>query len=339
MAISESRNTDDTRRLAEASAWRVRLSEVGLDSSEAFEIWLAGDPRNGHAWQDLQALWEHFEENATSPEIMAARRDALHRARRQARKTIRWSPGSVGIAASIAAMLLSAGVLVWAHNRPEVYRTSIGERRMLTLADGSKITLDSASQVEVRLSKDARKLALREGQARFDVAHDVQRPFSVRARDRTIVATGTTFDVDVLGPTVRVTLIEGHVVVLDNRHDDQSRSTSVGTSTMVEMHTGQQLVASTIGPPQITSVSLEKETAWESGQIIVDNETLISVAERISRYSSKPVVVIDPNIAQLRLSGVFNAGDIDTFVDTVTRYLPVEAIGSKEGQINLRHRR
>src|SRR6185437_15005809 len=78
----------------------------------------------------------------------------------------------------------------------------------------SQLTLDARSEVSVRYTSDARALTLVRGQAQFDVAHDVARPFSVTAEGHEVLATGTAFDVDLLGPKLLVTLLKGRVVVL-----------------------------------------------------------------------------------------------------------------------------
>ena len=100
-------------------------------------------------------------------------------------------------------------------NRPDDYQTAAGERRVVTLADGSRLSLDASSEVTVQYRKHARDLHLLKGQARFDVAHDKSRPFSVVAGNQRVIATGTAFNIDMAGPKVFVTLIEGHVVVVN----------------------------------------------------------------------------------------------------------------------------
>src|SRR3546814_19320188 len=101
------------------------------------------------------------------------------------------------------------GAYTWNAQRGDVYRTVSGERRLITLEDGSKISLDARSEVRVRYSKDARRLELLGGQARFDVAHDSRRPFSVRARDPLVIATGTAFTNDMVGSTERKRVVKG----------------------------------------------------------------------------------------------------------------------------------
>ena len=145
--------------------------------------------------------------------MIAARQAALADARRV-----------IGIGTRAAACLRSRPSLLiglvgisgyWWLVLPDDYRTAIGERRVITLSDGSKLSLDADSEVTVRYGKHDRSLHLLKGQARFDVAHDKTRPFSVVAGSQKVIATGTAFNIDMAGPKVLVTLIEGHVVVLD----------------------------------------------------------------------------------------------------------------------------
>jgi transmembrane sensor len=325
-------NVEETNRLAEAAAWRVRLTELGVESTDAFDAWLMADPKAADAWRHVQMMWDHFDDHAAAPELMAARREALGHASRGGSQRGPWSV-RIAAAAAAAVVILTAGA-VWVLTGPQIYQTALGERRTVTLVDGSRITLDSASKVEVRYSGDARKIVLARGEARFDVAHDVQRPFSVRARDRIVIATGTAFDVDVAAPAVRVTLIEGHVVVLQSKAPKQSQPSVQAVS----MQAGQQYVAAPDAVPQVTDISIERATAWESGRIVVDNEPLYEVVERINRYAARPVTVSDAAVSQLRLSGVFTAGDVETFVDTVTHYLPVDAVTDSDGAVRLNKR-
>ena len=331
MTSAPSRTIEETNRLAEAAAWRVHLAELGVESCEAFETWLAADPKAPEAWRHVQGLWDYFDDVA-GLELMAVRRDALNRALSGKPRVRRFAAPIV--AAGIAAFAAAGFWVAWLVTTPQTYQTALGERRTVTLADGSHITLDSASKVEVRYTSDARKIVLARGEARFDVAHDVQRPFSVQARDRVVIATGTAFDVDVATPAVRVTLIEGHVVVLQHRTVDRSRTPPPA----VAMQAGQQYIAVPDSPPQLADVSLDHETAWESGRIVVDNEPLGEVVDRVDRYAAKPVTIGDAAVAQLRLSGVFVAGDTDTFLDSVTHYLPVEAVKEPDGSVRLQQR-
>lgn len=334
---------ESVRRLAEATAWRVRLTEDDVETSEQFEAWIA-DPLNEAAWEQVQRPWREVGEKATTPELISARAGALERAHRQGRR--RWASGASGrIAAGLAAVVIASGGYGgwrWYEAQPQVYRTTLGERRVVPLSDGSKVSLDSRSVLKIRYTKDARKLELVSGQARFDVSRDVRRPFSVTARDQTVVATGTAFNVDLLGPKVMVTLIEGQVVVMkgpprDGPADQAPRTAATAAPPPIVLKAGQQLVAAPAGAPQVTIVSLDRATAWEAGQLAFEDEPLGAVAERVSRYAERPLKVA-PNVADMRISGVFKAGDVTTFIDVVSSYLPVEAQQGESGQITLQYK-
>src|SRR5271170_1212977 len=124
---------DETvRRLAEAAAWRVRLTETDSETTEAFEEWLSADPGNESAWTQVQASWAHFGDHATAPEIMAARRDALGRARRRGRARWGRTSNATRWAAAIVAVVVivsGGGAAIWVRAQPQEFRTALGERR------------------------------------------------------------------------------------------------------------------------------------------------------------------------------------------------------------------
>jgi len=330
------------RALSEASAWRVRLTEARAESSTELESWLAAHPANAEAWTDVQTPWHVLGEAAATPEVWAARSDALRRARQG--HGWRWRVTQidrrvgVGLVAASAAAILVFATLV-ALPPTDDYRAPVGERQTVTLKDGSRVTLDSNSEVKVRYTAGARQLQLLRGQARFDVAHDTSRPFTVQARNETVVATGTAFNIDLQGPKVLVTLIQGHVTILI--HARAAPLMPVGSrlraAPSIALVAGQQLITTPSASPKIEVASLDKISAWQSGQLIFDDETLASVAERVSRYTHHPITV-DADVAALRISGVFNTGEVSAFVDSVTRYLPVEAHDAPDGSVELRRR-
>jgi transmembrane sensor len=333
----------EVRRMAEASTWRVRLAEVDLESSTEFEAWMTSDALNAQAWARVQAPWAAMGDAAAAPDVMAARREALDRARRARRR--RWSGSRAlvfgGLAAGVAACAVGAVVVTGAWSPARDYKTTLGERRVIILSDGSRVSLDSSSEVRVRYLKGARRLELEKGQARFDVAHDVMRPFTVHAGEETVVATGTAFNVDLLGSKVTVTLIQGRVTVINDKRAPAllapSRGAAPRIAAPVVLTAGQELVTSGAAPAHVMAVSVDRATAWEAGQLVFEDESLASVAASVSRYSAHPVLV-DPSAANLRMSGVFNEGDVTTFVDAVTHYLPVQARDAPDGAITLQRK-
>src|SRR5262249_15262344 len=93
----------------------------------------------------------------------------------------------------------------------------------------------------------------------------------------------------------------------------------------VQIQPGQQLVVSARSAPRIKSnVDVARATAWQSGKMFFDNEPLGAAAERINRYAHHPIVV-DPAVADVGISGVFNTGDSAAFIEAITAYFPVKA--------------
>jgi transmembrane sensor len=343
---------EETRRLEQAAAWRLRLAGLRSETCPELKEWLAADARNCAAWCKVQTPWEILGDHATSPEIIHLRRAALAHAN-GAGAGFRSRIGSnrlPALAASAAAVLVAIGaVLLWqSYHHFDVYRTQAGERRTETLSDGSEITLDSNSEVRVRYSKHSRELVLASGQALFNVAHDVLRPFSVAADRHEIVATGTSFNVDLLGPQLLVTLLEGHVIVVPH---DGDRDWSGGSGDVpsgngvlpgpdppaarIEMDAGEQLTVSSRDAPRITRVNVDHAVAWEKGSLVFKDEPLASVVRRVGRYSEHRIVIADESTANLRVSGVFREGDVEGFVSTVVNYLPVLAEHESDGSVRL----
>jgi transmembrane sensor len=385
-------STTKTRCLVDAAAWQIHLADHDLESTPEFEAWLEADPQNRAAWDQVLKSWEFVGQHAASPELLELRHRALADARDTARQ--RWTlPTShsgeepndsvsvqsrpenhppfedriamasrprkrtVRIALATAAAAAIVGIVAWFSNSEAVYRTATSERRVVALVDGSQVQLDSSTELHVHYTPHSRELALLRGQARFDVAHDIERPFVVAAGGRKVVATGTAFNVDLLGRDMYVTLIEGRVVVLAgatadlgqvikefavSRTEGKTTAPTQGGSPLrrdpgVELGAGQVLVVSSGGDVRVTEANVERATSWQTGQLVFDNEVLTSVVERMNRYSARPLEIDDENTRNLRISGVFSEGDVPGFVETLTHYLPLRA-ELRDHVIHLSHR-
>ena len=338
---------EEKYRLEQAIFWRLRLAESRIETCQGLEEWLAADARNAAAWHKVQTPWEVLGDHATSPEVIHLRRAALAHAKGTAaglagRLRLNRRVAALGLSAAAAILTIGLALLWQSEHHFDVYQTKAGERRTETLSDGSEITLDSNSEVRVRFSRHSRELILARGQALFNVAHDVLRPFSVAADRQEIVATGTSFNVDLLGPQLLVTLLEGHVIVVPHDLDkdgvlpgpDPAGATS-SPAARIEMDAGEQLTISSRDVPSITRVNVDHAVAWEKGRLVFQDEPLASVVRRIGRYSPHPISIADKSTANLRISGVFREGDIDGFVSTVVSYLPVRAERQSDGSVSL----
>ncbi|MFC5345567.1 FecR domain-containing protein [Brevundimonas staleyi] len=310
-----------------AATWCVRMADPDLTPAErdAFRAWLDTDPVNPGLFQTAIEAWAITADQADDPDMIVLRAAAIGTLRRVNRRRA-WS----GWAAAAAAMVvLAAGAGLWQARLPMIYETGIGERRLVALADGSKLSLDADSEVRVRFDHGRRRLALERGRARFSVAKDPLRPFSVMAGDKTVVATGTAFSVERLGPEVRVILYEGGVTVLTGTDRGERTPVRVAdTAKTVEQALrpgGALILQAAQAEAVLTAADTGPSLAWEGGQLVFVDEPLAAAVARINRYADRPLGIGDAAAGRVRISGVFNAGSTTAFVEGVTATFPIEA--------------
>jgi transmembrane sensor len=238
------------------------------------------------------------------------------------------------IAASF--ILIVAGLATsWFAYAPRSYVTGIGERRIVVLSDGSRLSLDAATEVDVRFHDSSRQLWLKRGRANFNVAKDALRPFSVAVGRTVVVATGTEFSVEVVGGQVHVVLVEGRVAILKDQgaatgrtHVDLTPISGSGGGQGVQadhyLTPGRELIMSAkAGDAHILPVDPQRSLSWESGQLIFSDEPLQTAVDRVNRYTKSPIMVGDGRAAAIPISGVFAAGDTQAFINGVTAVFPV----------------
>jgi len=302
--------------------------EWSVDDDAELEVWLQADERHVSAFGMVGEVCDFLDHHAASPELIGVRRDLLGRFQRQVRG--RWAGNAPLTRRRAVAAVLVAGAVgavggVGIVSQGDVYRTGLGERRVVLLEDGSVLSLDAMSLVSVRYSKSERRLTLQRGQARFDVAHDTSRPFSVVARNRKVIATGTAFNIDIVSPEVRVTLIEGRVLVMP--HAQGILRAEPETRRAVELRAGQALIVKPTEPVDIVrATDLTQATAWQQGQLMFEDEPLGQAVARINRYTDRKIVVADAKAAALPISGAFNAGDVKAFLEAVDEFHPVHVV-------------
>ncbi len=329
-----------------AARWCVRLAQGQMTPEEhdALDAWLAADPVNRTHLDRAVATWHGVEGFAGAPEIVAMRGQALESARRAHR--MQWARAFLSsrewmgvAAAALLLIVVGLGVGLSTSLMPQTYQTGIGERRVVVLEDGSRISLDAASEVKVRYTGDQRRLWLERGRAKFDVAKNPLRPFSVAVKGEVVVATGTSFSVELVKSQVRVVLYEGHIAVLAQPQAGTTlRPLRIGRDhlpTDAALTPGHELItlspeeagvgAKAVPPVVVSEIDPVRSRSWEEGQLVFDDEPLTTAVERVNRYSNQKVIVGDSVAGAARISGVFNAGDTSAFVDGVTSLLPVKA--------------
>jgi transmembrane sensor len=191
--------------------------------------------------------------------------------------------------------------------------TDIGERSLLVLADGSKVTLNTASSVHADYAGHERRVTLVRGEAFFDVAKNATRPFIVSAGSRQVIAVGTAFDVRLQDRQVKVTLVEGRVRVV--RAADPVQPVSA-----VMLEAGSALVAKEDGADRVERLDTVRATSWRSGRLVFDGERLADVVAEMNRYSREKLEIADPALEGKKVSGVFEPTTGSAFAKGLEAY-------------------
>lgn len=327
----------------EASAWCLRLADDSLSAQDRseFAAWLT-EPRNAQALEDVTRTWQAIEATSVAPDLVDMRRDAL--AVFQRAHLSRWRGGASrwrGVAALAACLLIMCvAAVMWAQLTPTRYSTGLAERRIVALPDGSKMSLDAQTTVEARYTRQRRELWLKHGRAKFDVAHDSLRPFSVNAADKLVVATGTKFSVELLVRQVHVILYQGSVDVLADHEGTApkpvqviSAPTSAAGRLEPSLVPGRELIAPfDAAVAHIDVADPVGSAAWEAGQLVFRDEPLASAVERLNRYAAVPLEIGDDRAGATLISGVYAAGDAQAFIEGVTAVFPIQVreIGGRQ---------
>lgn len=287
--------------LNQAVDWYVRLNDSQVTDAQraAWQAWLAEDPCHAQAWARLEGLRQRFEQ---APQGLASM--ALENARYSRRTAVK-----------TLAALFGVGLVGWQGYQVSPwsadYVTRVGERRRVTLADGSRLDLNTDTRVDIRFDAGQRLIHLLHGEILVQTAKD-SRPLSVHSTEGRILALGTRFSVRQIGALTRVA-VEEHAVEIRPR---------LAEAQMLRVEAGQacDFTSGRVGDlrPAQTSAS-----AWAQGMLVVVDWRLDDLLAELSRYRSG-YLGCSPEVAALRLSGAFNLDDCEATLASLQDALPVE---------------
>ncbi|CAN7433078.1 FecR family protein [Caulobacter sp. LjRoot300] len=305
---------------AEAARWVWRLDRDGRapELEAQLEAWLAGDARRRGAFLKAESVWTLLDR---------ARETGSRPLARPARPVSRRAL-LAGAGGAIAAAMVGAGVLIL---REERFSTGLGEVRRVPLGDGSAVAINTASAVEVAFRRTQRTVRLREGEAWFQVAHDVQRPFVVEAGPVRVRAVGTAFSVRRRANGADVLVTEGVVEVWAEGATRPPARLRAGQGAFVD-------ATAVVRPALAGPEAVDRKLEWRYGKIDLAGETLGEAVADFNRYNDRKLVIADPGIASERLYGAFNTGGPDAFAAAVGASLGVE-VEVRDSEIILGRRR
>ncbi|MBH3423877.1 FecR family protein [Pseudomonas gessardii] len=206
--------------------------------------------------------------------------------------------------------------------RSEHFASQVGQRQALQLADGSRVLLDSSTQMTVSWHLRSRQVELKAGQALFEVSPRVYRPFLVDAGLVGVRVVGTRFNVSRQEQDVQVSVAEGKVAV---------RAAATGLVTALEP--GQQLRLQKGQEAQVKRVDVDDVTAWQQSRLVFESTPLEEVIGTLQRYHRQPIRLMDPRLARLPVSGVFDSGHVDRLLALLPGILALSVSTAADGSV------
>lgn len=224
------------------------------------------------------------------------------------------------VAAAVAGIAVVGGslLLVQRNLTPMEIRTHAGERRELTLEDGSVVTLAPSTYVRVTMKSKLRSVSLERGEAVFRVAKDAARPFVVSAARASVQAVGTVFAVARNGDNVVVTVTEGRVSVVPSLEDARG-NVPERTSIPIALQANERVSISPAGTAsEVRRVAATLVPTWNDNQLVFENARVSDVVSQFNQRNRMQIHVNDEALSARTVSGIFDADDPQSFVDFLT---------------------
>lgn len=352
---------------AEAVTWLVRRQD-GLSPEEetVFQDWIAADPKHGESLDRLGGVWARLGElppesiDVLKGGLPARQADHVRPSPLSANPAINSPPRQRGrrswlsgwgrllpqmAFAGLAAMVVAGGWAGWERwqqspTYAETFTTARGQQTELSLPDGTRLWLDTATRTEVKLYRQRREVRLLEGQALFSVSSNVDQPFDVLAGPLRITVVGTRFSVrytssGLAESGVSVQVEEGRVRVARIR-DAQSPSDHAQGSDTLDLTASQSVTADIHGRlAALKRQPAATAAAWREGRVILDDTPLGQALAEFERYADTGLVVNDSNVAALRLNGSFDVRQFNAFQRALPQVLPVRLQARSDGKMEI----
>lgn len=309
------RDEPDHDTLRQAAEWFAVLGVGDADEQERVRWRTWHDARAEHrsAWQRVQAISSRLvlpeEERAAAAVALAA----AHQAGRRRRALKALALFGVSLGSGWAAWKSPPGQSMLAGLGAD-YRTATGETAEFTLADGSRLWLDTASTADADFGPTLRGIVLRAGRVLVETAADGEvpaRPLVVDTAEGRLRALGTRFGVQQLDGVTELAVYAGRVEVRPNGAAAGSR--------IVEPGEQLRFTSGAIGAPQAAALAGE---AWARGVLLVDNLPLPAFIAELARYRHG-LLRCDPALAHLRVAGGYPLSDPDRALAMLEAALPV----------------
>ena len=304
---------NQSRALQEALDWFVYLQDPDVCDADlkAFRAWYDADAHHRAAYARVENTWG-------APELAGAARAVDEREPPRERRPQR--QGALRAAAVATVVLLAVigigGALDLPLQLQADHMTATGERQEIPLAGNSRVLLDSASAIRTTGTGDTRRIELLAGRGFFDIPPGSDRRFQVVTERAVIEVTGTQFTAASESDGTTVILREGGLRV-------RQRTT---TETGVRLAPGQRITVGANGLTAPETVSFSAASGWIQGRLIFRDRTLSSLLDELRRYHRGTILLLDPDLAEVRLSGNYKLDDPVRVVEQLARLASGELV-------------
>jgi transmembrane sensor len=351
-------NTSAQQINQEACAWIAKLhgGEPSQHEKEELRVWMAQSPAHKAEIRHLAKLWGELNvltELAVVAELPVTESwwNSLSLSFLFRRRVLM---GAMG-----CAVLVLMAVLVppyYSDTTPHklspvlhttvLHTTVVGEQQLITLDDGSTILLNTDSQVKVDYTTSARNIYLSRGQAHFDVVSNPVRPFRVFAGQGMVRAVGTAFSVYLKDRFLEVTVTEGSIELHAIHQPENDNELVFGEAALDEMErlvvvkAGQNVtfdpaVKTIKSIETVNALAISRKLAWREGLLKFSGDPLQEVVEEVSRYTDISIVILDPEIRELRIGGFFQVGEVEKMFEALETSFGVRVVRVDENLVHL----
>jgi transmembrane sensor len=307
----------------EAGEWLERKDRPGWNDADQRELdaWFAQSPAHLLAYHRVAEAWKQAERLTALRGPTSVEENAKARPRTMLMR----------IAAAIAVTAIfavGAGAYFLARPNGQTFETHLGDHKIFTLSDGSRIELNTNSAVRIDMASGRRMASLEKGEAYFEIAHDSSRPFTVKVANHRITVLGTKFRVRNAPDKVEVALLDGRVWFDTEAKGKHPQSALLSP--------GQVLVATAQGmsvtsqPPR----ALENDLSWRNGLLVFRHTSLIDAANEYNRYNARKIVIANASVGKLTISGILPTRDLNAFTHMARTFFDIR-ISENDRQIVL----
>lgn len=329
-------NNQDTE-LTQAAEWMAKLVSGNMTNKEEenLQYWLSECPSRSESLLKVADTWDELSELSQLAELLPV--DKVDSQNNHVTETNHWFPKFPilsGVSIMLVLTLLFSFINFETQDTQHIFMTDIGQRKTVTLPDGTLAFLNTNSQIQVLFdeSSSIREVKLNKGEVHFEVWHDRSRPFIVSAGGKHVKAIGTAFNLFFQTGNLEVIVTEGVVEVSIERpiNSDSVKNEEPITS-KIRLSKGQSTVMKdSLGTiDNLDKKAMNRKLLWQKGKLYFKGERLDDVIQTITRYTDLDFIFLDEMSKEIKIGGYYDTDNIEGLLNVLENNFNVNI--SKKG--------